>query len=656
MHNTPKQYQIAIRAPTRTDGLAGRLTLADGGVIPLDDSSVLAGSVCVDNQCVSGQELAFGGVYMGQASLQLRTELSSAAFYDAALEIDYKLRLPDGSWYTLPVGRYTVAEAERSAAVVSLTAYDHMLKLERPLAGSVIQGDAYAMLTQIAETCGVELGQTEAEIRALSPNAELLRQLDAGYHVSTWRDCAGAVAQLLAGFATFDRLGRLVVRQFGGAPCATLGENARTNAKISDFSCHYAALTIETDDDSYTAGTEGDSGLAMTIADMPLAESGLPSTKQGICDALFARLQNMDYTPMTVTLPGDPALELGDRLAVPTKDGAPQTLVTHLVWKFRGTQTLKGVGKNPYLTGTTRTDTRLRSLQKQTAANKVIYYSFSNGSDLVVRGDGAEISAANLTFVTTQNTSAMFLAQLLLTAEPETETVELPVTNTDETLPTDAAAALERDAALTLTVRYYMDDSLIGTYVPTQRLVRGSHALALFYPFPDLQGAASHRWSVRLLCTGGVVRIGKGQLRATITGQGMAAGDIWDGTLTLEETLARVTRPAKLRQILAIYGDVTTEMQKPFGSTAAERLARIPRTTPRRAVNGQAPKRSTTYAYYGLPLAFDVDFVQLDADGWRLRTSWQYDAVPQEIDTGTLLCAAADTGNLAEVSKIEVSI
>lgn len=656
MYSVPDDYQTAIRAPTRTDGLAGRLTLADGGVIPLDDSAVLAGSVCVDNQCVSGQELAFGGVYMGQASLQLRTELSSAAFYDAALEIDYKLRLPDGSWYTLPVGRYTVAEAERSAAVVSLTAYDHMLKLERPLAGSVIQGDAYAMLTQIAETCGVELGQTEAEIRALSPNAELLRQLDAGYHVSTWRDCAGAVAQLLAGFATFDRLGRLVVRQFGGAPCATLGENARTNAKISDFSCHYAALTIETDDDSYTAGTEGDSGLAMTIADMPLAESGLPSTKQGICDALFARLQNMDYTPMTVTLPGDPALELGDRLTVPTKDGAPQTLVTHLVWKFRGTQTLKGVGKNPYLTGTTRTDTRLRSLQKQTAANKVIYYSFSNGSDLVVRGDGAEISAANLTFVTTQNTSAMFLAQLLLTAEPETETVDLPVTSTDETLPTDAAAALERDAALTLTVRYYMDDSLIGTYVPTQRLVRGSHALALFYPFPDLQGAASHRWSVRLLCTGGVVRIGKGQLRATITGQGMAAGDIWDGTLTLEETLARMTRPASLRKILAIYGDVTTEMQKPLGSTAAERLARIPRTTPRRAVNGQAPKRSTTYAYYGLPFAFDADFVQLDADGWRLRTSWQYDAVPKEIDTGTLLCAAADTGNLAEVSKIEVSI
>ena len=656
MYSVPDGYLAAIRAPTRTDRLAGKLTLTNGTTIALNDSAVISGSLSVDNQCVSSQELTFGSVYMGQASLQLRTELTSAAFYNAALEIDYEIKLADGSWYTLPVGRYTVAEAERSAAVVSLTAYDNMLKLEQNLSGSVIQGDAYTMLTQIAEACGVELGQTEAEIKALSANAELLRQLDSTYNVSSWRDCAGAIAQLLAGFATCDRLGRLVIHQFAETPCVTLGESARSSVKVSDFSCHYAALTIETSEDSYTAGTEGDTGLAMTISDMPLAESGLASAKQGICDAVYAKLCKLDYTPMTVTLPGDPALELGDRLTVPTKDGAPQTLVTHLVWKFRGTQTLKGVGKNPYLTGTTRTDTRLRSLQKQTAANKVIYYSFSNGSDLVVRGDGAEIGAANLTFVTTQNTSAMFLAQLLLTAEPETETVDLPVTSTDETLPTDAAAALERDAALTLTVRYYMDDSLIWTYVPTQRLVRGSHALALFYPFPDLQGAASHRWSVRLLCTGGVVRIGKGQLRATITGQGMAAGDIWDGTLTLEETLARVTRPANLRQILSIYGDVTTEMQRSLGTAAAEFLARIPRTAPRRAVNGQAPKRSTTYAYYGLPLAFDADFVQLDADGWRLRTSWQYDAAPQEIDTGTLLCAAADTGSLAEVSKIEVSI
>ena len=93
MYSVPDGYLAAIRAPTRTDRLAGKITLTNGTSIPLNDSAVISGSLSVDNQCVSGQELAFGSVYMGQASLQLRTELSSAAFYDAALEIDYEIQL-----------------------------------------------------------------------------------------------------------------------------------------------------------------------------------------------------------------------------------------------------------------------------------------------------------------------------------------------------------------------------------------------------------------------------------------------------------------------------------------------------------------------------------------------------------------------------------
>lgn len=50
----------------------------------------------------------------------------------------------------------------------------------------------------------------------------------------------------------------------------------------------------------------------MAIADMPLAEKGLPDTRQGITDNLFAELRQLDYTPATVTMPGDQALEPGD--------------------------------------------------------------------------------------------------------------------------------------------------------------------------------------------------------------------------------------------------------------------------------------------------------------------------------------------------------
>ena len=431
------------------------------------------------------------------------------------------------------------------------------------------------MLTQIADTCGVELAQSEAEIKALSPNAEILRQLDGSYRVSTWRDCVGAIAQLLAGFATIDRLGRLRIVQFGETPCVTLSENARTNAKISDFSCHYAALVIETDTDTFTSDIEGESGLERTISDMPLAESGTAEVRQGICDAVLARLRALDYTPAAVTMPGDPALELGDRLALPTADAAPETLVTHLVWKFRGEMTLKGVGKNPYLAGAAaHTDAQLRSLQKQADANKIIYYSFTNGSDIKVKDNGKETHAVNLTFVTTQDTSAMFLAQVLLTAEPDAEVVKLPVTG-DMASDFGGAATPEQDAALTLTVRYYLDNVLIDSFTPAQRLVRGAHALALFYPFPDLEGAASHRWSVRLLCAGGGVKIAKGQIRATITGQGMAVGDAWDGTLEFEELVGRPTRTPAACKVLTIQDAILAGTQMPIGDAAAEIITRL---------------------------------------------------------------------------------
>ena len=190
MYDVPKEYRAAIRSPTRNDRMAGKLILTDGSTIELTDSAVISGSVSVDNQCVSGQELAFGSVYMGQASLQLRTALSSAAFYDAALQIDYEIQLADGSWYTLPVGRYTVAEAERSAAVVSLTGYDNMLKLERKFSGSAILGDAYTMLTQKRGGDQGPLAQRRdpAPARRQLPGLHLAR-LRGGHCPTTGRVC-----------------------------------------------------------------------------------------------------------------------------------------------------------------------------------------------------------------------------------------------------------------------------------------------------------------------------------------------------------------------------------------------------------------------------------------------------------------------------------
>ena len=517
MYPVSESYKTAIRAHTRTDRVTGILTLTDGTVLALGAADLLSGTLTIDNQCVTGEELEFGCVYLGQAALNLRTALSRYAFYGARLVLDYALALPDGSWETVPLGVYTVAEAERKALYVSIKAYDNILPLQNRWDGTAMQGTAYELLAQIADGCGLTLGQTANEIAALNPNAALPCQLSSADGLTTWRDCVAAVAQLVGCFAAADRAGRLVLRPFAGTPCAALDAAARTEAGVSDFSCHYAALVIETAGGDYTASRPQEQGLTMTITDMPLAEKGLPATRQQIADNLFAALRQLDYTPASVTMPGDPAFEPGDRIALPQADGtAPQMLVTHFVWKYRGRQTLKSVGRNPHLNSSndTATGRALRKLQTSTEGKRIVYYSFTNAAALTV--GSTETPAVAIEFAATEDTSAMFLAQLLLTAAPA------------------------GGAPLTLTVRYYLNDVLIDNFVPMQRLLAGAHALTLFYPFASVEANSVKRLSVRLICAGGTVQIEKYGIKATVTGQGMTGELPWDGVIELEELLTPV--------------------------------------------------------------------------------------------------------------------
>lgn len=513
MYPVSEEYKAAMRAATRVERVTGTLTLTDGTVLPLTPQDLMSGSLTLDNQCVTGEELAFGCVYLGQAALNLRTGLSRYAFYGAKLALTFAVQLPDGRWESLPLGCYTVAEAERRALYVSIKAYDNILALQSRYDGTILQGTPYALLAAAADACGLTLAQTEAEINALNPNAALVCGLSAADGLTTWRECVGALALLLGGFAAADRAGRLVIRQFAGTPCAALGADARSEAAVSDFTCRYAALTLETADGTFTAA-DGANGLTMTVTDLPFAEKGLPATRQSIADNLFAALQTLDYTPATVEMPGDPALEPGDRIALPQADGtAPEMLVTHVVWRWRGRQTLKSVGRNPYLS--TRTDGTaerlLRRVQSSTEAKRLVYYSFTNTAELTV--GSAEVRAIEIAFAASEETSAMFLAQLVLQA----------------------------DAPLTLTARYYINDVPIENFAPQWQFAAGPHAPTLFYPFASVEANAVKRLSVRLCCAGGTVHIARYGIKATVTGQGMVSELPWDGLLTCEELLPALT-------------------------------------------------------------------------------------------------------------------
>ena len=222
MYPVPESYRQAMAAAVRSERLRGALALADGGVLTFGPADLMSGSVTLDDQCVTGEELQFGCVYLGQAAFQLRTSLSRYRLYGAQLTLTYGLQLADGSWFDLPLGVYTVAEAERTSLCVAIHAYDNILKLDGDYTGPALQGTPYDMLCQIAEHCGLAVGMTGAEMAAW-PNAGETFQLDTQDGCATWRDCLAAVAQVVGAFGAADRAGALVLRRFAAEPCRTLG-------------------------------------------------------------------------------------------------------------------------------------------------------------------------------------------------------------------------------------------------------------------------------------------------------------------------------------------------------------------------------------------------------------------------------------------------
>ena len=431
-----------------------------------------------------------------------------------------------------------MAEAERTNLCVSIHAYDNLLLLDRDYTGPALQGTPYGMLSQIAEHCGLELGVTEADL-AGQPNAAETFQLDTQDGCATWRDCLAAVAQVTGCFGAVDRAGALVLRPFGAQPCATLGTGDRAGAAVADYVCRYTALVVETGGRRLVSRDPDDAGgLTMTITDAPLFAKGLAERAQALADALFAHLQTLAYVPASLTGVADPALDCGDRLTI-TEPGeasgqtSAQTLVTHRVWKFRGSSTLKGVGKNPYLAAARdKGAAALQQLQTDTVNNRLIFYSFVNPA-AVTAGPGAEVTAARVTFVTVEKTGALFFAQLLVNAEPDAPEPEDPDTGTDDA----GTGGQTGEPSLLLEVRYYLNGSPVTGFAPVQRLTAGPRILALFYPFTELEADTSNRFEVRLAVTGGTVTLAAGGLRGVITGQGMAGGPVWDGTLQAEDAL-----------------------------------------------------------------------------------------------------------------------
>lgn len=691
MRNVSTQYLEAIRARDRTDKLTGTLTLVGGTEVPLNGANISAGNTRVLWECVTGEELAFGSVIIAQLNFAIISDESRYAFYNARTALTYSIQLADGTWYDLPIGIFTVGETERSGKLVKMVAYDNLIKLDKDYGGAALYGTPYEIMVMISENCGIALGQDEDFYLSL-PNGDQKIQIDETSGCKTYREAVRILAQLTACFVQADSSGSLVFKQFGKVPATTLTRAHFNTPSIADFKCNYVGLVIRATGREFKAYVEDEyaTGLEMIISDAPAWDYGIDETLQQRCQNVLDELSQIEYTPSKFDMPSDLAIECGDLLELVTQDGVVNTLVTSITWQYKGYTSIESAGKNPFLYGITpKESTVIRELQSQTAANKLIFYSFTNQNAITAKDEEPK-EIAQVTFVTTEATSAMFIAQLPLvvdckdTVSSETTKNEVERTATVEVKDASGAVASVVDAngnPLTITVKvidtdtdtvqtvtrgyvdvqveYYLDGNLVD-YELIQRCHAGSHILGLFYTFASLDGNANFQWQVKIKVVGGsgTVTVPKRGFRATVTGQGMAGTEAWDGTLNFDEGV----EPIALRSSLTLVKtaeDVSVETQVPTPAGFDQAVAAISLRS-RMTLGALSERVSTTEIRQKKTIDtaewdYTDRYVEIVGSEIMARVGWTYQSEEQTIDQGRMTAVKAVTADLASVEEVTVS-
>ena len=571
MYPVSEAFLQAVQGNTRKYYWTGKITTAAGAEYPFTQEDIVKGSGYITAQCCGNSEIELGAVYATEMGISLFLDIDRYTLEGAKVELTYHLQLADGTYEAVPMGIFEVNEANRTAHVLELKAYDYMLRFDQDFNGFETIGTAYGMMALCSTACGVELAQTQAEIEAL-PNGSELLSIYPENDIETYRDVLYFTAQVLGGFFCINREGKLEFRQYGETPVIAIQQKHRFSSSFSDFVTRYTAVSstnLRTQTSEYYA-LETDDGLTMNLGANPLLQFGLEETRAELCRNILTSLSAVNYVPFDSDTIGNPALDIGDVLTFSggQADALQISCVTSFTVKIGGRQSLKCVGKNPRLSqAKSKNDKNISGLLNQIEAGKIGIHTFTNASEYSI-GE-TDVRIISIEFASKEENHAQFFGQVVVdvAADPAarsanasgTIVIPFPSGNTGdsggaadtENGSEDGASGedttdISVDVSLPVTwtedgkavcyVTFELNNTEILLHHPVETWHSGKHILSLYYPIENIVPNITNTFNVYLRMEDGSGSVGIGDCIASISGQAMAAAAAWDGRIDIEET------------------------------------------------------------------------------------------------------------------------
>jgi hypothetical protein len=576
------------------------------------------------------------------------------------------------------MGVFEISEANRSVKCLELKAYDYMLRFDKPLNIESSSGTPYSFLNTICKACKVEMAQSMTEIESL-PNGKETLGIYSDNDIETYRDLLYYVAQVLGCFCQINREGKLELLQYGKESVFEITTKQRYDSSYSDFVTRYTAVSSTnkiTEEAEYYA-LPIDDGLTMNLGINPLLQFGLKSTRARIINNILDAVSKVEYVPFDSNTIGNPALDPGDILVFSGghADADKISCITSITYKINGKHTLKCVGKNPKLSeAKSKNDKNISGLLNQIEENKTVIYDFVNVSSYDIGTSPTEVLM--ITFVSKEETSAMFLAEILLdiTAEENIKTLTGVITEEDS-ISSDAQTEVdneERTVTLsvaeklhpTVKVIYKINGEELEGFYPTNTCCDGKYILTLFYPISSVIANSENNFSVYIQLQDGTAHIDEAQIRATISGQGLVAGiGDWNGRISTTDTIERIPINTAVFRFDSFTDTASNIFPRIIGQNIEDQFKRISITEGHftyDALNERVTALEVVKMFVmdaQQPGEYNPITVEIDEENrFCLVCDYTYVSAAEEINSGQLQHLSIDTSLFERVEKMEATL
>lgn len=548
MYPTSNNYKIAVTKNARAHKLSGTVNGHS-----FDGADVIRNTFVVKNQFCPATAIQLGGVYVGELDLTFTKAFAESlnirgSWKGKTITASLWIELAGGTFEAVPMGVYTIADANWVDAGLQIVAYDVMGELDKTLTFDDTTGTIGDFLALIAQECDVVFDMTAEDIAALV-NSDQVLSIYPGSPMETFRDLLSQLCVVCAAYATATRDGKLVIRPLPDTSTSvrTIPATLRYSTSFRDYTSFYTQLNVTNMEDNTVSVYVNDNpnGLIMDIGGNPFLQYGIQSVVAARRQAIIDAIEPFEATPFAVSILPDPSLDLGDVITFTGGIGQGAIgCIMSIVHKADCT-IIEGYGENPAATGVSSlTDKAIAAASGQNKANELTYYTYVNAEEKTI--DTTETSLYSINFSASQRTTVEWWHELKLLVD------------------------LDGGASQALTLAYYLDGEL-QDYDPVDTWsVDGYHMVRLGGWFKDVTPSVPHTFEVKAVVDGGTATIGIEDLHVLLKGQAMNASDAFDGTITLTDEIT----PYLLGRLIASLTEstVTLDLHRPLTVTVNDTI------------------------------------------------------------------------------------